>query len=230
MSSATAEGASTPPVNSEPKRLALFMGDAPALELLDLEGTEARIVDAARRCMLQYGSGKTGVIDVARAADVSRGSVYRYFSDRDKVVEAVTQLAFSAFTADLDDAMSEQDCLEDQLVAAAVVTRRWNQAKVAGGGASFLRDDELAFLYVRGSRPVMIMMIDIIRKHLELARQRGEVRAGVDLDRTAEWVARILHSLSVNRPIGFDADDPEDLEDFIRTHLVYGFGERAGSP
>lgn len=49
-----------------------------------------RLIDAAESCFERFGVGKTTVEDIAAAASVSRGTVYRYFErGRDEVVFAV---------------------------------------------------------------------------------------------------------------------------------------------
>ena len=49
--------------------------------------TPDRILDAAERCMNRYGLG-VSMRDVATEAGLSRGSLYRYFGDRETLVEA----------------------------------------------------------------------------------------------------------------------------------------------
>lgn len=205
-----------------PRRLAQFVSPKPELDLLAAEGTEAVILDAARRCLMQYGSAKMSMVDVARVAGVSRGSVYNYFPERDALVEAVAELAFASFAADMDDAMNAGATLEDQIVAAARTVRQWDNAIRGAGGGALLGEEEVAHLITRGSEPVMRRMIEVVQPYLDDASARGELRDGLDTGLAAEWIARILHSLSVNPAVRFDADDPEQLDAFIRSHLLYG--------
>src|SRR5580698_254390 len=118
-----------------PRRMALFLNPTPSLELLRDEGTKAVILDAARRCMLQFGSSKLSMVDVARVAGVSRGSVYKYFPEREELIDAVGQVAFAAFEQDLQEAVSSLDRLDEQLFAATIVLRQWDQGirEVTGG-------------------------------------------------------------------------------------------------
>ncbi|NMO03699.1 helix-turn-helix transcriptional regulator [Gordonia sp. TBRC 11910] len=48
----------------------------------------ATILAAAEACFERFGIAKTTMEDVARAADLSRATVYRHFSDRDSLIMA----------------------------------------------------------------------------------------------------------------------------------------------
>src|SRR5438105_8402911 len=76
--------------------------------------TRARILDGAFGCIGDIGLGRTKMEDVARAAGVSRQTVYRYFPSKDHLILTLVlreeekflsgvRTAFSA-TADLEDA------------------------------------------------------------------------------------------------------------------------------
>jgi AcrR family transcriptional regulator len=55
--------------------------------------TADRILDAAGRCFATRGVPATTIADVARAAGVSRPTVYRWFADRDALLAAFVQRA-----------------------------------------------------------------------------------------------------------------------------------------
>jgi AcrR family transcriptional regulator len=53
--------------------------------------TRETILDAAELVLRRYGPAKASVVDVARALDVSHGSVYRHFSSKAALRDAVTE-------------------------------------------------------------------------------------------------------------------------------------------
>jgi len=53
--------------------------------------TRETILDAAEEVLRRYGPAKASVVDVARALDVSHGSVYRHFSSKAALRDAVTE-------------------------------------------------------------------------------------------------------------------------------------------
>ncbi len=212
----------------DPSRVHRFLSTGPALDLGTGDGAEAVLVDAARQCLVMYGAEKMSMNDVARTANLSRSSVYKYFADRETLLSAVYRLAFAAFTADTDEAMARFDELGDQLIAAAIVVRKWNLAIRSARGGNLINRDEFANIITAGSEPVMRQMIAVVRPYLAAAAVAGELRPDADLDLTAEWVARILHSLSANPPIGFDGNDMAALAAFLRPNLLYGIAAQHG--
>src|SRR4051794_21852139 len=56
-----------------------------------MNNTEAKILDAARRCWVMYGASKMSLNDVADEAGVSRGSVYKYYENRGELLRRVLQ-------------------------------------------------------------------------------------------------------------------------------------------
>ncbi|WP_156746536.1 TetR/AcrR family transcriptional regulator, partial [Mycobacterium sp. E1715] len=56
-----------------------------------------QILDAANECFAQLGIQRTSVQDVARMAKVSRGTVYRYFEDRNVLIHAAIEFGAQRF-------------------------------------------------------------------------------------------------------------------------------------
>ncbi|MGO4270962.1 TetR family transcriptional regulator [Paenibacillus sp. TAF58] len=57
----------------------------------DLPLTKEAILDAAEQVLRRYGPDKTSVVDVARALQVSHGTLYRHFASKASLREAVTE-------------------------------------------------------------------------------------------------------------------------------------------
>lgn len=53
--------------------------------------TKEDILDATEKVLRTFGPEKTNVVDVARALDVSHGTIYRHFSSKDALRDAVTR-------------------------------------------------------------------------------------------------------------------------------------------
>jgi AcrR family transcriptional regulator len=56
---------------------------------IDDEGAKGRILNAAVDCVLRFGVDKTGMDDVARAANITRQTVYKHFSSRNELITSV---------------------------------------------------------------------------------------------------------------------------------------------
>jgi AcrR family transcriptional regulator len=53
--------------------------------------TQEEILDTTEEVLRKFGPEKTNVVDVARALDVSHGTIYRHFSSKDDLRDAVTR-------------------------------------------------------------------------------------------------------------------------------------------
>ena len=64
--------------------------------------TREQILDAAEDVLRRYGPAKANVVDVARALNVSHGSVYRHFPSKAALREAVAERFLDSMSAPLD--------------------------------------------------------------------------------------------------------------------------------
>ena len=95
--------------------------------------TRELIIESAFACFRRHGLDKTTVVDIARAADVSRSTVYEYFRDKAAIVEACAEGASQKFYREMAKAMRKGETLEDQLTLAGVfVTERTTVHRARG--------------------------------------------------------------------------------------------------
>jgi AcrR family transcriptional regulator len=80
--------------------------------------TQESILDTAEQVLRRYGPAKTTVVDVARALDVSHGSVYRHFPSKAALRDAVTQRWLDRISAPLAEVVAGSGGAADRL-------RRW---------------------------------------------------------------------------------------------------------
>ncbi|MGP8060190.1 MAG: TetR/AcrR family transcriptional regulator [Acidimicrobiales bacterium] len=196
----------------------------PARGLAGRRGTEERILDAAERCMGRLGLGRVSMADVAAQAGVSRGSVYLHFGDRASLVDAVLARVATRFVASSEVAVRRRRTLAAQVGEAAVFIRRH-----AGDRLLTLQlpaDDEslLAVLMTAQIHRLVAEWVAFWAPFLADAERRGEIRPGLDHAQAGEWIVRLMLSLAVMPAVTFDADDPEAVRAFVRTHLVAGLG------
>jgi AcrR family transcriptional regulator len=186
-----------------------------------VSGLEGRILDAGRRCYLQYGASKLSMADVGRVAGVSRGSVYKYYPHREALLDHIVEFAISTFIGELDEAMSLAPTLQDQAAAAAIVMKRWAASAQTTYGNVLGSQFELSQWTTR-SGPTMDKIMTLIRRYVAQARGRGEVRADVHLGYAAEAITRVLMSLITNPAQTFDDTDSGELQEFVRAFVVQG--------
>lgn len=85
--------------------------------------TAETILDTAEEVLRRYGPGKASVVDVARALDVSHGTVYRHFPSKAALRDAVTERWLDRLSAPLDQIVRRRGAasrrLHDWLVVLA---------------------------------------------------------------------------------------------------------------
>ena len=82
------------------------------------------IIESAFACFRTQGLNKTTIVDIARAADISRSTVYEYFRDKAAIIEASAEHSSQRFYREMAKAMGPGDSVEEKLTLAAVFVTR----------------------------------------------------------------------------------------------------------
>lgn len=85
-----------------------------------------QILDAAQHVFEQYGARRANVEDVARAAGVSRSTLYRAYRNKEALLEAVLFRQFDAFLVELDrvaSGLSPQEAVVECFTRGIALTR-----------------------------------------------------------------------------------------------------------
>jgi AcrR family transcriptional regulator len=187
--------------------------------------TRDTIIRGAWLCFQEYGPDKTTIAAIARRAGVSRDTVYRYFPDAEAIFWATAEQASQAFYTMLADELASATCLQEQIerVAVFVCSSKdwvplWGQAFDA---------ERVALLTTVHSRVILTDFVAFLSPYLEIARVRGEVRADIDIEAAAEWLARALFSLFSTPSPHRDLDDPEVARQFVADFAIAGLQPRS---
>jgi AcrR family transcriptional regulator len=182
--------------------------------------TREAIIEAAMVCFGRHGLTKTTVVDIARAADVSRSTVYEYFRDKSAIVEACAEHSSQRFYREMALAMGRADSLEDKLTLAAVFVtkaRRFVEPEV------YFDADEVSLLLTKNAAVLLRECSEFLAPYLAAAKLTGEVRKDLDVASAGEWFARMLFSLFSTPSSTLNMDDDKVVADFVRAHAVRGF-------
>jgi AcrR family transcriptional regulator len=98
--------------------------------------TRDTVLSTAEEVLRRYGPAKTTVVDVARALDVSHGSVYRHFPSKAALRDAVTERWLARLSAPLEAAVRADRPAADRL-------REWVRALAATKQGIAREDPEL---------------------------------------------------------------------------------------
>jgi AcrR family transcriptional regulator len=99
------------------------------------------ILDTAEQVLRRYGPNKTTVVDVARALDVSHGTIYKYFASKASLREAVVERWLQRLSAPLE-------ALIDHTGSAPQRLRLWFDTLIHSKRAKMLEDPELFSMYI----------------------------------------------------------------------------------
>ncbi|MBQ1762368.1 MAG: TetR/AcrR family transcriptional regulator [Aquincola sp.] len=73
------------------------------------EETISNILAVTEQIVLESGAERISILDVCKAASISRGTFYRYFSSQDELLDAFSRHKRETFHRNLVDAMSPHD-------------------------------------------------------------------------------------------------------------------------
>lgn len=181
-----------------------------------------QILEAANQCFTQLGIQRTSVQDVARMANVSRGTVYRYFEDRNILIEAAIEFGAQKFYQEVAAAMAKKATLAEKVGAMAetharILLEHRTRNRLMADDAELMRhmisDGDSAV------RRTTAFLVPYVRE----AQERGEVGAGIDVTAASEWLARIIYSFStVNEAQTFDMAKPATVRRYVERFAING--------
>jgi AcrR family transcriptional regulator len=118
--------------------------------------TPERILEVTEDVLRRYGLAKATVVDVARALDVSHGSVYRHFPSKASLRDAVAKRWLDRVSAPLEKIAKEQG-------AAPARLERWLRALFAAKYTKVCNDPEMFATYLTLAREAR----DVVKAHKE---------------------------------------------------------------
>lgn len=141
--------------------------------------SEDTILDATEKVIRRYGPEKTSVVDVARALNVSHGMIYRYFSSKSSLQEAVTKRWLNRISEPLNKIAQENTG------SSRTRLRLWMDTLIDIKSTNAMEDPELFMMYTT----VTLQAIELISTHIndlinqishiiEIGMQNGEFKAG----------------------------------------------------
>ena len=179
-----------------------------------------RLLEATLACIARYGIAKTTVEDVAREAGLSRATVYRQFpGGKDQLVNATIAWEagrfFERLAVAVADAPDLETLLRDALLFAHVA---FEQHAVLQKVLETEPELLLPQLTIESTR-----LLVFVRSFLfgPLERERARLAPGLDVERAADHIARLVLSF-VGTPGRWDLTDQAQVTELVRTELLAG--------
>ncbi|WP_141577900.1 TetR/AcrR family transcriptional regulator [Actinomadura sp. WMMA1423] len=177
---------------------------------------DTRILDAALAEFETYGLRRVSVEDVAKRAGVARTTIYRRFTNKEQLLQAVILRECRRFLTAIAEATEDLDSPEDAVVEGFVVGLR--SARTHPLMTRVLQSEPEAFLpqLSMNGGAVMLAARDILADRLRRARP-GDAE---DHDTVAEVLLRLAVSLLLIPGGGLALGDEDAIRKFARDYLT----------
>lgn len=187
-----------------------------AFAIPELTEMGERIVAAARVCFERYGIQKTTIEDIAKAAGVSRPTVYKHFPGKLEIVDHISMTELDKIQEGLRGRLTRRSDFAEMMTEVILVS-----VSVANENLYVRRFveamGEAAHSYAPSSP---YQKVARMRWHdlLERARAKGELATDLDLDEVVAWLSlnQIILLATINEVEGGEAW----LRRFIRRFVV----------
>jgi AcrR family transcriptional regulator len=187
-----------------------------------VDESRRRVLEGAYDCIARRGMAKTTVDDVAAASGVSRATIYRLFpGGKEEVLRETVGWEMDRFFLHLGEELGDAADFPEFLERALPLARRE------------LREHEV-LQKVLETEPERLNALITVQQHRVIGaiaayflplllrdQEAGTVRTGVDLEQTAEYVARLSLSL-IASPGRHDLADPAEVRHLVRRELLGG--------
>jgi len=177
-----------------------------------------RLLDAAEVCLEQFGAQKTSMEDVARAAGMSRATVYRYFENRDALLLGVASRQASALAAEAINYLSRYDTISDWMVEGLLFTLRELPRRPVFASLVTSLDSRSSGNLLLGSTGLIQIGVNVLGPVFANAKEQGLLRDEIEPEMLIEWLLRMLWTY-LNAPSQVAADE-EGMRKLFRMMLI----------
>jgi AcrR family transcriptional regulator len=174
-----------------------------------------QILTAAVDAATVHGITKLSMGDVARAAKLSRQTLYRHFPSKDALIAEVVVNETSALIAKVIAAGMDHDDPRDALEAGLLAALRATRDHPLLDRLVHTEPEALLPLLITDGGPVMTQVRSVVES---IMAERMSGLTGLPLRRLADIVTRLLISYAVSAP----DDPPEEVAAFVATFLTHG--------
>ncbi|ORL15987.1 TetR/AcrR family transcriptional regulator [Prescottella equi] len=176
------------------------------------------ILAAAESCFARYGIAKTTMEDVAKAASMSRATVYRYFADREALVaESVVRRARARIDA-ARQFISGWPTIEERLVEGICQDIRRGHLDPMVNRLVSPEEMSLSVQLLNKSGRAVDLTHELWGPVLAEEQKAGNIRRDLDLRLVSEWIAE-LEIMYISR-YGTADEALDRIREKLRTFVV----------
>lgn len=181
----------------------------------DAKRSKQIIVDAAVSCFEQYGPQRTSMDDIAKAAGISRKTLYRVFDDRPKLIQAILERRWIKVAVKIQKRIAKATSFEEALLEGCVIAvSAARNDKLASDIIHNSTDHTLEQFLLRGNDRIYKANQDIWLNKIHEGRKEGLVKQGLSDERVIEIIA------SINALLLLRDDGPARQRAFLKDVLL----------
>lgn len=191
--------------------------EAGGSQTTDEDRTTTAVLEAALRQFELFGLERSTVEDIAKRAGVARVTIYRRFSSKDGLVEAVILRELGRFLAELDALVEPLDDPEQRIVEGFVFTLEAARSHVLLQRLLEAEPDSvLPYLTTDGAPFLAAARVFLAAR---LGREQNETRGARELAIVAEIVVRLILSFLLTPEGAVALNSPVQRRRFARRYV-----------
>ncbi|WP_051182030.1 TetR/AcrR family transcriptional regulator [Nocardia vinacea] len=178
-----------------------------------------RILDAALARILHVGIRRASLDDIARRAQVNRVTIYRRFTSKENLIDAVLSREIARILAQVAEIVSTTTGIDTQIELTVMFVLQQTRTHPLVPFLLESTSDEIVGFYTIRGREMVSFGIHSITQLLDRAQEVGAIDR-YDPVPVAELLARFAHSVLLTPDGGVDFGIEEQMRDFVRTAVV----------
>lgn len=182
----------------------------------DIGKTGVKIVEGARRCFERYGIEKTTIEDIAKAAGVSRPTVYKFFGGKTDIVDYIGFGELDKIQEAVRARVKHHSNFADMTTEAIVAS-----VQVASGNPyirRFVEDLEVSAQSQLPTSPYQEQARHRWESVMQRAQASGELAADLDPADVVNWLSR--NQVMLLRVLDQFGGDEERLRYMVRRFVI----------
>jgi AcrR family transcriptional regulator len=181
-----------------------------------------RVLEGTYACVARFGMAKTTLDDVAKESGVSRATIYRLFpGGKDQLLRETVGWEMNRFFVRLAERVYEASDFASLLEEGLVFAHRSLMEHEVLQKVLVTEPERLLPLLTVEQDRVLGFIRAFLLPYLEREEREGRLRAGLDLERAGDYVARMVLSL-IGSPGRWDMDDRAEVRRLVREELLGG--------
>ncbi|NCF19102.1 MAG: TetR family transcriptional regulator [Haliea sp.] len=180
-----------------------------------------RILDAAEQCIHRFGIRRSTVGEVARVGKLSRGSIYRYFADKEALVAGVFKRRQELYLNRTEAALEKEPTLVDKLTHSVVSGRKDMEEGIFASLAE-TEPETVAMMFLDPS--FYRRSVSFWPPHVLMAQEAGEISSDVDVATATDLLMRLAVSLVMFPNMGLGLKTRREIRAYLDQVIKRGLG------